>query len=645
MKKLLFRLTFCLLCLLTPFLEAKPAQLEPRDVNAKVNELLFTHISQKKLSKEIIRRALDNFIYELDALKCYLTKEEVEPFLSPSDQDLGQALEDFYKSRFTLFEKPFDKMVQAIERRREMEQTISKQTLLENVQIHEIQDMDFCASETELFERLLKIRSFQNKMAEKISDQDFKSKFLKIVDKRRKWREEEITGKNSKEQKQILYSLILKAIASALDSQTVYFSPEEARLFMMQVQQRLMGIGVQLVDDLTGFKVVSLIDDGPAKVQGGLKEQDLIVAVDDEYVVGMDINQAVQLIRGKEHTKVKLTVLRNESETTTKHEVVLTRGEIVLEESRLQAAVEPYGDGHIAHVTLHSFYQDPKSSCGQDLYEKLSELDKKYKLKGVILDLRNNTGGILPQAVAVNSLFMGKGIVVSIKNHDGTIHHLRNIEANPIWKGPLVVLLNKLSASAAEIVAQSLQDYGRAIIVGDERSFGKGTFQLPSQNFHTDRIDPQGEYKVTQGMYYTVSGKSPQLVGVQSDIVVPSYLAEADVGESFSKYPVENDSIAANFEDRLEDIPPHQLEKIKRYYHFDLQPKLDDYTKHLAQLRNNFESRFQSNKDYQQFLESLKKEHLEENESKATENDHQLIEAMNIMKDLIYLHEQSTKVS
>ncbi len=642
MKKALFWLTLSLLCLLSIDSSAKPAQLEPRDVNAKVNELLFTHISQKKLSPEILKRALDNLVHELDSLKCYLLKEEVETYLNPSDDFLNKALEDFYKSQFTAFEEPFKKMVQAIDRRAKIEQKIAKATLLESVHTKDMQDMDWCDNERELYDRLLKIRSFQNNMAEKIKDADFKSKFLKIVDKRRKWREEEIIGKNAKEQKQIFHSYILKAIASALDSQTVYFPPEEARLFMMQVQQRLLGIGVQLVDDLTGFKIVSLIDDGPAKVQGGLKEKDLIVAVDDEYVVGMDINQAVQLIRGKEHTKVKLTVLRQDTESSDepiKHEVTITRGEVVIEESRIEASLEPFADGHIAHLTLHSFYQDPKSSCAQDLHNKLSELHKNYKLKGVILDLRNNTGGILPQAVAVNSLFMGKGIVVSIKNYDGTIHHLRNVESNPIWDGPLVVLLNKLSASAAEIVAQSLQDYGRAIVVGDERSFGKGTFQLPSQNFYTDRIDPQGEYKVTQGMYYTVSGKSPQLVGVQSDIIVPSYLAEAEVGESFSKYPVENDHITSNFEDRLDDIPAHQLEKVKRYYHFDLQPKLTDYTKHLSVLKNNSKARIENNKDYKQLLEYLKNNQQEDPEYKETENDHQLLEAMNIMKDLIYLYE------
>ncbi|MCH9633543.1 MAG: hypothetical protein S4CHLAM7_02710 [Chlamydiae bacterium] len=637
-KILLFIFLFCASCTLF----SKPAELDPRDVNTKVNELLFTHISQKKLTTEIIKRAFDNYIEDLDSLKTYFLQSEVDPYLNPTEEFLTCVLEKFYKSDFSDFTALHEKMLQCVSRRSNLEKKIDESVFLDHVTPKEIESKEWATDEQELYERLLKIKSFQKITAEKIEETNFKSKFLKLVEKRRKWREEQIRGKTEKAQSQIIHAQILKAIASSLDSQTMYFPPEEASIFLMQVQQRLMGIGVQLTDDITGLKIMSLIDGGPAKVQGELKENDLIVAVDNEYVVGMDINQSVQLIRGKEHTKVKLTVLRSENEDSDefkKFDVTIVREEIVIEESRLESAVEPFGDGHIGHLTLHSFYQDPQSSCAQDLYNKLDELKKNYYLKGVVLDLRNNLGGLLPQAVAVNSLFMGKGIVVSIKNYDGTIQHLRSVEPDPLWTGPLVVLVNKLSASAAEIVAQSLQDYGRAIVIGDERSFGKGTFQQTTFNIKNDRIDPKGEYKVTQGMYYTVSGKSPQLVGVKPDIVAPSYLAEAEIGEEFSKYPVQNESIQANFEDRLDDVPPSHLNKIKRYYHFDLQPRLSKYTDHLVTLKKNSEDRITSNKDYQNFLEILKETENTDSSLTIAENDLQLLEAFNILKDLIYLDE------
>lgn len=642
MRKSKFYL-FLIILILPVTLFAKVAELAPRDVNAKVNEFLFSHITQKKLNPEIMKRALNNLVEELDPLKMYFTAAEVDSFINPSETDLDNQLEAFYKSDFKHFNAIYEKMLDCIERRKTLEQDLEQEPLLEHISAKEIESEKWASSVDELRDRLLKVKSLQTDVAAKIEEANFKDKFLKLVDKRRKWRENEIRGKNEKMRKRILHGYILKAIASALDSQTIYFPPAEASLFMMQVQQRLMGIGVQLVDNLTGFKVMGLVDGGPAKLQGELKEKDLIIAVDGEYVVGMDINQAVQLIRGKEHTKVKLTVLRTEEDNDTpqKLDLSIERGEIVIEESRIEASLEPFADGHIAHVTLHSFYQDPQNSCAQDLYNKLSELNNNHHLKGVILDLRNNTGGILPQAVAVNSLFMKKGIVASIKKYDGSIRHLRNVESTPLWNGPLIVLVNKLSASAAEIVAQSLQDYKRAIVIGDERTFGKGTYQVTTLNIKNDYIDPKGEYKVTEGMYYTVSGKSPQLVGVAPDIVAPSYLAEAKVGEKFSKYPVENDTISANFEDRLDDIPAHQVEKAKRYYHFDLQPILSTYSSHLPALKENSAKRIEKNKDYQHFLTHLKEAEESEVEYTGSENDLQLIESFNVMKDLIYLHEKA----
>ena len=189
-------------------------------------------------------------------------------------------------------------------------------------------------------------------------------------------------------------------------------------------------------------------------------------------------------------------------------DITIKRGGIVIEESRLQAFVEPYADGVIGHLILHSFYQDPTSSSSEDLYNKICELKNNHNLKGIILDLRNNTGGLLIQGVAISSFFVGKGIVASTKQYDGSIYHFRNEQPDLVWDGPLVVLMNKASASSAEIVAQSLQDYGRAIIVGDSSSFGKGTYQITSILPHISQVNPKGEHKITQGMYYTVSGKN-----------------------------------------------------------------------------------------------------------------------------------------
>ena len=259
--------------------------------------------------------------------------------------------------------------------------------------------------------------------------------------------------------------------------------------------------------------------------------------------------------------------------------------------------------------------------------------------------MRYNSGGMLLQAVNVTGLFINKGIVVSIKDQTGSLHHLRDVDGKTVWNGPVVALISRLSASASEIVAQTLQDYGRAIVVGDNSTYGKGSFQTLTVNAQNGKINPKGEYKVTQGKYYTVSGKSPQLTGVKSDVVVPGSFSELEIGESFAKNPLENDRIAEQFEDTLSDIPFFQRQKIAKLYLFNLQPKLSKYTQHLETLTNNSQVRIEANKTYQEFLKEIKKK--TDLDKEALEyydlNDLQLTEASNILKDLIILSEKENR--
>ena len=328
----------------------------------------------------------------------------------------------------------------------------------------------------------MRIKALQLQTAEKILPES-KDQFLQRLYKRRQNREAEVTGNTPKEREQIMLSYVLKATSSALDSQTIYFTPSEASQFMIQVQQRLFGIGAQLRDDLNGFTVVRLVEGGPASLGNKLKSGDKIIAVNKEPVVGMDIVEAVELIRGPQGSGIILTVLREIKDKDTeqvreeKLDIDIVRGEVVLKESRLETTFEPYGDGVIGILHLFSFYQDAKSSSSADLAEAIETLKAEHNLKGIILDLRNNDGGLLPQAVTVTGLFISKGVVVSVKDNTGQVQHLRNLEGKKAWDGPLLVLTNRLSASAAEIVAQTLQDYGRAYVVGDAETFGKGTFQ------------------------------------------------------------------------------------------------------------------------------------------------------------------------
>ncbi len=644
---MLFRLIASLLVFLasfSPILEAKPPQLTARDTKVKIEEILKSHVSHQKLTEEIMSRAIQNYMNELDPGKVYFLESDIEEFTSPSQALLQQTLEGYKREDFSTFEKIHSIMLSAIDRRNSLERDVEIAPLVKDAQASEFKDIKWATTTEELISRLIKIKSLQMQSAEKISEET-KNQFFQRIAKRRLNRENDLAGTSLGERKQVIYSYILKATSSALDSQTIYFTPSEASQFMIQVQQRLFGIGAQLKDDLNGFTVVRIVEGSPASQSNKLKIGDKIIAVNDEPVVGMDITEAVELIRGPQGSNVILTVLRELKDSdATKEEklnVEIVRGEIVLKESRLETTYEPYGDGIIAVLHLFSFYQDQNSSSASDLAIAIEELKKDHRIKGIILDLRNNSGGLLPQAVAVTGLFISKGIVVSVKDNTGQVQHLRNVENRKIWDGPLVVLTARTSASAAEIVAQTLQDYGRAIVIGDPETFGKGTFQtftLESVNF--DKVNPKGEYKVTRGRYYTVSGKSPQLVGVKADIVVPGIFSGMEIGEKYSKFPVETDQIAPNFIDDLSDVPIFHRSQLNKIYMTDLQTVQMLYDPYLESLKKNSEQRLAQNKNYQNLLKEIaKNEDFADPTDFFGQNDLQLIETGNIMKDLIYFME------
>lgn len=637
---MLYRLLFLFLALSQLLVAAKLPEITPKDVSETLHQILDAHASHKALTPPLIKRALECYLEELDPTKTYFVKEDIQEWLDPSDDFLKENLINIEKSDFSLFEKVHAKLVQAIQRRNRLEVEIASLPLPKDASIKDFKDMLWAAGEEELKDRLLKLHALQKLAADKLDDES-KEKALQRILKRRLSREEELTTSNPAEREKCILSYTLKAFAASLDTHTAYFTPGEAAQFMIQVQQRLFGIGVQLRDDLNGFTIVKVIEGGPS-IKAGLKDNDRIIAIDGEPVVGMDIMDAVELIRGDEGSTVLVTVLRMEGKEEVKKEIQVLRGEVVIKEARIDSSIIPFGDGVIAHISLFAFYQDPLHSSAEDIQEEILKIRKEHKIKGIILDLRHNSGGVLPQAVAVTGLFITKGIVVSIKDNKGMIEHLRNVEGKTAWDGPLIVLTSKASASAAEIVAQTLQDYGRAIVVGDPHTYGKGTFQTFSLDAAKNgKINPKGEFKVTRGRYYTVSGKSPQLQGVKPDIVISGPFAGLEIGEELAKYPLENDSIPENFHDDLSDIPVVQRDQISWLYRFNLQPCIKTYTQHLPTLKKNSELRLKKDNLYQQFQIALKEDDDEETPPSAFEifgkADPQLREAINVMRDLIVL--------
>jgi carboxyl-terminal processing protease len=610
-------------------------ELKPKDVTSRINEILKHHVSYKKLDSEIIERTSRNFIEKLDPMKTYFLESDISKWLYPSEELKQMFLNGFKTSDFSGFEEIHRAMIKAIERRNSLESEIETALLPQDIDSKELKDAPWVNSKEELVNRLLKIKALQLEAAKKLDDET-KEQFVKRIQKNRLNNESKIL----KNTKKLILSNILEAFAESLDSHTKFLPPDKAKQFLIQIQQRLFGIGVMLQDNLNGFRITRIIEKGPAAKSKKLKIKDRIIAVDKKPIVGMDIRDAVGLIRGEKGSKAFLTVLReNATGEDQKLEVEITRDEVIIEDMRLESSTFPYADGIIGHLHLFSFYQDQKYSSAQDIKNAVEKMKKENNLKGLILDLRNNSGGPLNQAVAVTSLFITKGIVVSTKDENNNITHLRDTEGKTIFDGPLIVLTNRASASSSEIVAQTLQDYKRAIIVGDEKTFGKGSFQTFTLNANNNsKVNPKGEYKVTKGKYYGVSGKSPQLLGVKPDIIVPGILSNLEIGEEFTKFPLKNDKIKPNFQDDLSDVPNFYKKKISLLYKHNLQQVLMKYFKYLDILSKNSQKRILENKNYQKFLKKIKKENFDDISVEIfSKTDSQFKETLNIMKDLIFL--------
>ena len=630
-------LTIILSLLLCISCYSKQPDIDTKDVHKKVEEILKAHVSHREVDEAIIERALSNFVDDLDPHKTYFLAEEVENFVNPDKKLVRDALNDYSKANFKVFGQIYAQYIKAIDRREQLEEEISKKDATQDVDSKKLKDLNWAKNSEELATRLLEIRFLQLKSAEKMDD-DTKVNILKHIEKRRRNYEAEFTNKEEREKH--ICALVLKSIASSLDSHTNYFTPNEANQFMIQVQQRLFGIGAQLRDTLNGFTIMRIIEGGPAEKCGKLKNNDRIIAVNHEPIVGLDITEGVEKIRGEEGTEVELTICRDHADGKTEtFDLKLTRNEIVIEETRLKSEAIPFADGALAYLKLYSFYQDENTSSTQDILKALEEIEKEHKIKGVLLDLRGNTGGLLNKAVGVAGLFIHQGIVVSVKDNEDNVQHLRETSADCAFDGPLVILTDKASASASEIVAQSLQDYGRAIVVGDEHTFGKGSFQtLTLTTKSSGKVDPKGEYKVTRGRYYTVSGKSPQLVGVKADIKIPGIFSSAEIGEKFGKFPLETDKIDPNFKDNMEDIPLIHRFQAARLYNMKPQQKLTSFSKHLEKLNKNANTRIEKNENYQTFLSELEKENYDhESIDFFRKADFQKQEAENILKDLVFL--------
>ncbi len=354
----------------------------------------------------------------------------------------------------------------------------------------------------------------ENKKAEEenINSYELLNLFAEVMERAKATYVEEISDKK-------LIESAINGMLVSLDPHSSYLDKKDFKYMTEQTSGKFGGLGIEITMDQSLVKIISPIDDTPAS-RAGLKAGDYITNIDGETIIGMTLNEAVDKMRGKPGTKVKLTIRRMNEKP---FDVTLKREEIKTRSVKVDVK-----DDDVLYIRISSFTED----ADEDIKKAFNEESKKRKkaFKGIVLDVRNNPGGLLDQAVSVSGLFLNQGEVVSTRarNEEDTLRY--SAKGPDITNGlPIVVLINNGSASASEIVAGALQDHKRAVIVG-EKSFGKGSVQT---------VLPLGDYgamRLTTARYYTPSGRSIQATGIEPDIIVhPAKIEEFTDEYGFSE--------------------------------------------------------------------------------------------------------------
>lgn len=343
----------------------------------------------------------------------------------------------------------------------------------------------------------------------------------------------------------------VNTIVDEFDPHTFYFAPEEKDKFDINISGKFEGIGARLQKKPEGAKVVEIISGGPVWREKSLEVGDEIIKVGQQGeepidIVGMRLDDAIKLIKGPKGTTVELTVRKVDGNVET---VAITRDVVELEESYAKSATVIKEDTKFGLINLPKFYVDfedyTERNAATDVAQEIERL-KKAGMEGLILDLRDNGGGSLKTVVDMAGLFIKDGPIVQVRSAGARKEIHEDKDERIQWDGPLVILVNELSASASEILAAAMQDYKRAIVLGSKQTFGKGTVQnvIPLDNIvRSNEHGDLGAIKLTTQKFYRINGGSTQLEGVKSDIVVPDRYSYIDLGEKDQDNPLGWDKI------------------------------------------------------------------------------------------------------
>lgn len=536
----------------TIFKELQAAPDYDDTTEAILAQLQRNHYSEIRVDDAFSSKLLDSYIKGLDGSHMYFTQADIAEFeqyrnklddlLRNGDTEAGYLIYNRYHERV------IERLVYSIKR----------------VEVDK-SDFDFTVDETLEVDRSKVAWAADHAALEDLWRKQVKSSVLslKLTDKPIEEVRTLLSKRFRSQLSQVLrtngldvYQRYMDAMTMTFDPHTQYYAPRAAENFNMSMRLSLEGIGAVLTTEDEYTKVVSIVTGGPADLGGELHPEDRIVGVaqgDNAFVdvIGWRVDDVVELVRGQKGSVVRLNVIPEGSALETKV-VSITRDTVKLEDSSAKSEIVEVDTGGVKHkigvIELPTFYvdfealqrNDPNYRSSTRDVEKLLEDLKAQNVEGVVVDLRGNGGGSLTEANTLVGLFVSQGPTVQVKDADGEINVLGNRDSDVTYTGPLVVLVNRLSASASEIFAGAIQDYQRGVILGSQ-TFGKGTVQelIPMGD---------GQIKITRSKFYRISGESTQHKGVMPNLKFPDmYAASEDIGESALPTALPWDTIDANF--------------------------------------------------------------------------------------------------
>jgi len=553
---------------------------------------LQQHLTRHPLDNEISERCLKEFLKRLDLMKVYFYQSDVDEFMKHKDELADAIGHGDVSFAYTVFRKFLERVDERIKTVDELlpahhDFAVDEQIVKEPESAHYPRDP---AEARDLWRKRIKYELLALKADKKIDGKKAQDKLAQ--------RYGSFVRRMHQIDSEDLLEMYLDSFTESFDPHTSYMSPESEENFDIAMSLELKGgIGASLVNE-DGFTVVKkLVPGGVAAKSGQLKVDDKIIAVGQGSdgpmvdVTDMKLGKVVQLIRGKPGEVVRVDVMP--ANDTPRKTVKIVREKIELKDAQAKGVIFQTGrkaDGtpyRVGVIDLPSFYRDMAGdraglpnfrSTTRDVHAILDDFNRKH-VDAVILDLRYNGGGSLPEAISLTGLFIGEGPVVQVKDPEGRVQHLDDTGSDMVWSGPLVVLINKYSASASEIFAGAIQDYGRGLIVGDHATHGKGTVQSLMDLGQTLLHLPgeMGALKITTQQFYRPDGDSTQKRGVVSDVELPSVTTHLDVGEADLDYPVPFDSVT-----------PLQY----KHYNY-VSPAICDRLRQLSQQRVQASEKFQ----------------------------------------------------